>query len=87
MKAMFWHGGGGLDAYLDTEEFKQRSRCAIEAKFKNNPVMLGMNQLFPDFLPELVRQQSYYSALGQFWRVMSDMFIDLSDRYDRGEIT
>ncbi len=86
MKAMFWHGGGGLDKYLDSEEFLERSRRAIEAKFKNNPVMLGMNQLFPDFLPELVRQQSYYSALGQFWRVMSDMFIALSDRYDRGEI-
>ena len=86
MKAMFWHGGGGLDKYLDTEEFKQRSLAAIKAKFKSNPVMLGMNQLFPEFLPELVRQQAYYSGLGQFWRVMSDMFIDLSDRYDRGEI-
>lgn len=86
MKAMFWHGGGGLDEYLDTEEFKQRSLAAIKAKFKSNPIMLGMHQLFPEFLPELVRQQSYYSALGQFWRVMSDMFIDLSDRYDRGEI-
>lgn len=86
MKAMFWHGGGGLDNYLDSEEFKKRSLSAIKAKFKSNPVMLGMNQLFPEFLPELVRQQSYYSGLGQFWRVMSDMFIDLSDRYDRGEI-
>ena len=86
MKAMFWHGGGGLDNYLDTAEFKQRSLAAIKAKFKSNPVILGMNQLFPEFLPELVRQQAYYSGLGQFWRVMSDMFIDLSDRYDRGEI-
>ncbi|MGB7274611.1 MAG: CO2 hydration protein, partial [Geitlerinemataceae cyanobacterium] len=25
MKAMFWHGGGELDAYLDTPEFKQRA--------------------------------------------------------------
>jgi len=86
MKAMFWHGGGGLDKYLDTQEFKQRSLAAIQAKFKGNPVMLGLNQLFPEFLPELVRQMAYYSALGQFWRVMSDMFISLSDRYDRGEI-
>ena len=86
MKAMFWHGGGGLDKYLDSQEFKQRSLAAIKAKFKSNPVILGMNQLFPEFLPELVRQQAYYSGLGQFWRVMSDMFIDLSDRYDRGEI-
>ncbi len=86
MKAMFWHGGGGLDQYLDTQEFKQRSLAAIQAKFKGNPLMLGINQLFPEFLPEQTRQMSYYSALGQFWRVMSDMFLDLSDRYDRGEI-
>jgi CO2 hydration protein len=86
MKAMLWHGGGGLDAYLDSSEFKQRALAAIQAKFKGNPVILGLNQLFPDFLPELVRVFAYYSALGQFWRVMSDMFLSLSDRYDQGEI-
>jgi CO2 hydration protein len=86
MKAMFWHGGGGLDAYLDTLEFKERAAAAIQAKFKNNPFVLGLNQLFPEFLPELVRQQAYYSGLGQFWHIMSDMFLKLSDRYDRGEI-
>jgi CO2 hydration protein len=86
MKAMFWHGGGGLDAYVDSPEFKQRATAAIQAKFKRNPVMLGMNQLFPEFLPEQVRALCYYSGLGQFWRVMSDMFISLSDRYDQGEI-
>lgn len=86
MKAMLWHGGGGLDAYLDAEEFKTRSHSAIEAKFQNNPLMLGLDQLFPDYLTEQVRVLAYYSALGQFWRIMSDMFITLSDRYDRGEI-
>lgn len=86
MKGMLWHGGGGLDAYLDSPEFKERSLAAIQAKFKGNPVMLGLNQLFPEFLPEQVRVLAYYSALGQFWRVMSDMFLSLSDRYDRGEI-
>jgi len=86
MKAMFWHGGGGLDAYLDSPEFYQRSQPAIAAKIKNNFPIIGLNRLFPEFLPEQVRQQAYYSALGQFWRVMSDMFIDLSDRYDKGEI-
>lgn len=86
MKGMLWHGGGGLDAYLDSQEFKERAKLAIQAKFKGNPVMLGLNQLFPEFLPELVRVMAYYSGLGQFWRVMSDMFISLSDRYDRGEI-
>lgn len=86
MKAMLWHGGGGLDAYSDSPEFQRRAATAIQAKFKTNPLILAVNQLFPEFLPELVRQMSYYSALGQFWRIMSDMFIALSDRYDRGEI-
>lgn len=48
---------------------------------------MPLNSLFPEFLPEQVRQQAYYSGLGQFWRVMSDMFIALSDKYDRREIT
>ena len=86
MKAMLWHGGGGLDVYLDSPEFQKRSHSAIQAKFKGNPVILGLNQLFPEFLPEQVRVLAYYSALGQFWRVMSDMFLSLSDCYDRGEI-
>lgn len=87
MKSMLWHGGGGLDAYLDTDEFKQRASSAINAKIKGNLPIMSLNSLFPEFLPEQVRQQSYYSALGQFWRVMSDMFIALSDKYDRREIT
>lgn len=86
MKAMLWHGGGELDNYLDSPEFKTLAEAAIQAKIKNNPVMLGLHKLFPEFLPEQVRQLAYYSGLGQFWRVMSDMFIDLSDRYDRGEV-
>ena len=87
MKAMFWHGGGGLDAYLDTPEFAQNAEAAIQARWKGNFFMLGLHKLFPEFLPEQVRVMAYYSGLGQFWRVMSDMFIDLSDLYDRGEIT
>ena len=86
MKAMFWHGGGGLDAYLDTREFRQLSARAIEAKFQGNLMMQGVNWLFPEFAPEQVRQMAYYSALGQFWRVMSDIFMDLSYRYDQKEI-
>ncbi|NJL23146.1 MAG: CO2 hydration protein [Leptolyngbyaceae cyanobacterium SM1_3_5] len=86
MKGMFWHGGGGLDAYLDTPEFEQRAKQAIAAKVKPNPMMSGMNRLFPDFLPEQVRFLCYYSALGQFWEIMSEMFLKLSDRYDAGEI-
>ncbi len=86
MKSMMWHGGGGLDAYLDSPEYRAIANKVIKAKFKYNPLMLGLNKLFPDFLPELLRQMCYYSGLGQFWRVMSAIFIDLSDRYDRGEI-
>lgn len=87
MKSMLWHGGGGLDAYLDTDEFKERALSAINAKIKGNLLMMPLNSLFPEFLLEQVRQQAYYSGLGQFWRVMSDMFIELSDKYDRREIT
>lgn len=86
MKTMFWHGGGGLDAYLDSTEFAAVAEELIQAKFKYNPLMMGLHKIFKDFLPEQLRQMAYYSGLGQFWRVMSDIFIELSDRYDRGEI-
>ena len=86
MKAMFWHGGGGLDPYLDSPEFRAAAEQVIQAKFKHNLLMLGLHKIFKDFLPEQLRQMAYYSGLGQFWRVMSDIFLDLSDRYDRGEI-
>jgi CO2 hydration protein len=86
MKAMFWHGGGGLDAYLDSAEFKQRAQLVIAAKAARNPLMAVMHPLFPDFLVEQVRLMTYYSALGYFWSFMSPMFLELSDRYDRGEI-
>ncbi|XGV96484.1 MAG: CO2 hydration protein [Leptolyngbya sp. BL-A-14] len=86
MKAMFWHGGGGLDAYLDSPEFKEHAQPAIQARIKANPLLIGLHRLFPEFLPEHVRQFSYYSGLGQFWKVMSEIFLELSDRYDQGEI-
>ena len=86
MKSMFWHGGGGVDAYLDTTEFAESTEKLIQAYFKYNPLMLLLHKLFKDFLPEQMRQMAYYSALGQFWRVMSDIFLNLSDSYDRGEI-
>jgi CO2 hydration protein len=86
LKAMMWHGGGGLDAYLDTTEFEDRAKAVIAAKFKYNPLILGINQLFPEFLIEQLRVSAYYTGLGQFWRVMADMFLNLSDRYDNGEI-
>ncbi|XVE11000.1 MAG: CO2 hydration protein [Dolichospermum sp. DET68] len=86
MKTMMWHGGGGLDIYLDTKEFQERAKAVIAAKFKYNPLMLGLNELFPEFLIEQLRVSAYYTGLGQFWRIMADMFLSLSDRYDNGEI-
>jgi CO2 hydration protein len=86
MRAMMWHGGGGLDTYLDSPEFLELAGKAIQVKTAGNAIVRGFNWMSPDFLNEQVRQLAYYSALGQFWRVMSDMFIDLSDRYDAGKI-
>jgi CO2 hydration protein len=86
MKAMLWHGGGGLDTYLDTPEFIQLAEKAIRAKIKGNVVIQGVSKVFPNFLLEQVRMMCYYSALGQFWTVMGKMFLELSDRYDKGEI-
>lgn len=87
MRGMLWHGGGGLDKYLDSPEFQQLGKAVIDAKITGNLMLMPLNQLFPEFLPEMVRQQAYYSALGQFWRVMSDMFMTLSDKYDQGKMT
>lgn len=86
MKAMLYHGGGKLDAYLDTSDFEERAQQAISAKLSGNWPMQGLSQAFPGFLLEQVRQLAYYSTLGQFWKVMSPMFLTLSDRYDQGEI-
>lgn len=86
MKAMMWHGGGGLDTYLDTREFEKAAQEVITAKFKTNPIIKSINQLFPEFLNEQLRVSAYYSGLGQFWRVMADIFLSLSDLYDQGKI-
>jgi CO2 hydration protein len=86
MKTMLWHGGGKMDEFLDSEEFLDLCRKATTAKTKTNPLVRSINAIFPDFLTEQVRQLAYYSALGQFWRVMSDLFIDLSDAYDAGKV-
>ncbi|WP_448534641.1 CO2 hydration protein [Parathermosynechococcus lividus] len=86
MRAMMWHGGGGLDAFLDSVEFRQLAAKAIAAKLRGNPFMQLVNGLFPEFLLETVRMLCYYSGLGQFWSVMYPIFLTLSDRYDAGEI-
>jgi CO2 hydration protein len=87
MKAMMWHGGGGLDTYLDSEAFRQNATAVIGAKLMPWGLLRTLNRIFPEFLLEHLRMMAYYSALGQFWRVMSDIFVTLSDHYDQGEIT
>ncbi|MGD1904646.1 MAG: CO2 hydration protein [Leptolyngbyaceae cyanobacterium] len=86
MRAMLWHGGGGLDTYLDSAEFSEACETAIQAKIRRNPLLKVLHRVFPDFLPEQVRQSAYIRGLGQFWTIMSEMFLTLSDRYDAGEI-
>ncbi|AFY73973.1 CO2 hydration protein [Synechococcus sp. PCC 7502] len=86
MKTMLWHGGGGLDRYLDSDEFKQNCQKITNIKLKNNLPIKLINQIFPEFLLEQIRMLSYYSGLGQFWRVMAEIFLTLSDKYDCGEI-
>jgi CO2 hydration protein len=87
MKTMLWHGGGGLDLYLESSEFAENCQKAIDVKLKHNLPIRLTNQIFPEFLLEQIRQLVYYAGLGQFWRVMSEIFLTLSDRYDRHEIT
>lgn len=87
MRTMMWHGGGGLDSYLDSEEFWACCAPAVQAKAKFNPLLWTFGRLFPDYLAEQVRQLAYYSGLGQFWRVMSDIFQQLADEYNAGNIT
>jgi CO2 hydration protein len=86
MRTMFWHGGGELDAYVDTPEFRAVTEKVIQAKFKGNLFMMSLHRTFPEFLPEQMRMMAYYKGLGQFWRIMADMFLSLSDLYDHGKI-
>jgi len=77
-KAMFWHATGGMDAYLDSPEFAGDCRAIINAKRRRDPLLAVLAPLFPGFLPELIRSAATTHALGQFWRVMSDLFLDLA---------
>jgi CO2 hydration protein len=87
MKVMMWHGGGGLEPYLESEEFKGLAKKAIAAKLRNNPVMQLVDRAFPDFLLEQVRQSVYYSVLGQFWEIMSPLFLNMAQDYEVGNVT
>ena len=78
MKAMLWHGTGGMDAYFDSAAFIENIAAIIQVK-RREPLLGLLHTLFPQFLPELIRTAATTHALGQFWRVMSDLFIDLAD--------
>jgi CO2 hydration protein len=85
-KAMFWHATGGMDTYLDSPEFAENCRRIIAAKRRRDPLLALLNPLFPAFLPELIRSAATTHALGQFWRVMSDLFLDLAAAEREGRV-
>jgi CO2 hydration protein len=87
MKTMLWHGTGGLDAYLDSEPFLRDCAAIIARKTKGDPLLAILHPLFANFLPEAIRTAATTHALGQFWRVMSDLFIDLAQADAKGSIT
>jgi CO2 hydration protein len=87
MKVMLWHGGGRLEEYIESPEFRDSIELPIQAKIKGSPIMKLLHRVFPEFLPEQVRQMVYYNALGQFWEVMSEIFLTLGKAYETGKVT
>jgi CO2 hydration protein len=87
MKAMLWHGTGGLDAYLDSEPFAGNCAAIIRHKTGRDPLLALLHPLFPNFLPEAIRAAATTHALGQFWRVMSDLFLDLARAEAAGTVS
>jgi CO2 hydration protein len=87
MKAMLWHGTGGLDAYLDSEAFAASCAAIIRHKTGRDPLLALLHPCFRGFLPELIRTAATSHALGQFWRVMSDLFVDLAKAEATGAVT
>ena len=85
-KAMFWHGTGGLDGYLDSDRFREDCAAIIRRKTGRDPLLALLHPLFPDFLIELIRSAATTHALGQFWRVMSDLFLDLARAEREGRV-
>ena len=86
-KAMFWHGTGGLYAYLDSPEFAAACQQIIKRKSARDPLLALNNRFYPDFAPEAIRSLTTIYCLGLFWRVMSDIFVDLARRYGIKEVT
>jgi CO2 hydration protein len=86
MRTMLWHGTGGLDVYLDSEPFREHCGEIIRRKTRRDPLLALLNPLFPEFLPELIRTAATTHALGQFWRVMSDLFLALAEAERDGSV-
>jgi CO2 hydration protein len=86
-KAMFWHATGGLDAYLDSTPFLEGCQVIIDKKRRNDPLLSLLHPLFSGFLLELIRSAATTHALGQFWRVMSDLFLDLARAQRQGQVS
>ena len=85
-KAMFWHATGGLDAYLDSAAFLEDCKRIIDKKRSGDPLLFMLHPIFPGFLVELIRSAATTHALGQFWRVMSDLFLDLARAERHGQV-
>ncbi|MCP9928183.1 CO2 hydration protein [Cyanobium sp. CH-040] len=86
MKAMLWHGTGGLHTYLDSEAFAASCAAIIARQRRRAPLLALLHPLAPSFLPELIRSAATTHALGQFWRVMSDLFLDLAAAEREGRV-
>lgn len=87
MKGMLWHRDSPFAEAVEAEAFNQLAEAAIQARIRHRPLLQLLHRLFPEFFPEQVRQMVYYSVLGQFWEVMSEIFLTLAERYRQGEIT
>ncbi len=85
-RTMLWHGTGGLDGYLDGAPFTATCRQVIRSRCRRDPLLLLLDRGFPAFLPEQIRSSATTSALGQFWRVMSDLFLELASRHAAGRV-
>jgi len=85
-KAMFWHATGGMDAYFDSDAFQDACERIIRLRCSRDPLLALVNRFYPAFAPEAIRSLTTIYALGLFWRVMSDIFIDLARRYRIGEV-
>ena len=87
MKAFTNFNNNSNSCHKAIQSPQYNANITVQAKFRNNPLVLILNKVFPEFLPEQMRMMAYYSGLGQFWRIMADAFLSLSDLYDAGKIT